>query len=328
LGPVAAQGAGRMPLHQQAVRGVEYPGQQNDYANQGYGVNRHSYSYRVYGANMTPQQYPYNGGQGYSGAADMSQGYHQQAVAGQTGPYHNFNGNYSQQAAAAGFNQHNCGFDQQFTSPQSAHQGQQGTQAQQPNNYGAHGWGQAQMGGQGWEHTQGMHQQNWTNGQNGWQAVQERNGIQYPGMTSGQQQSTTQPAKKADNESAAASNGSTVPVMQPEAYQRTLEYVQQCQSWSGNDCNNMISPDSSSTKGGSKPKQSPGHSGTTDAQVMPPPNPTTSHQLAANNAPTVTPAQSDSAPKPQESSNNMVVADMSSSLNTLMEENRYLQMMQ
>jgi len=322
LGPAAAQGAGRMPLHQQPVRGLEYPGQQNAYANQGYGVNRHGNSYRGYGANMA-QQYPYNGGQGYSGgAADMSQGYHQQAHAGQSGPYHNFNGNYSQQAAAAGFNQQNCGFDQQFPNPQSAHQGQ-GSQAQQPSNYGAQGWGQHQMG-QGWDHGQGMHHQNWATGQSGWPAQPERNGIQYPGMSAGHQQATTQAAKKADNKPA-VSNASTVPGMQPEAYQRTLEYVQQCQSWSGNDCNNMISPDSSSSKGGAKPKQSPGHTGS-DAQVMPPPNPAQSNQLAANSG-SVTPAQGDSTPKAQES-NNMVIADMSSSLNTLMEENRYLQMMQ
>merc|ERR1712117_451976 len=56
--------------------------------------------------------------------------------------------------------------------------------------------------------------------------------------------------------------------MQPEAYQRTLEYVQQCQSWSST---SVVSPDSSSVNNGAKQKQqSPWHPGA-DAQAMPPP---------------------------------------------------------
>ena len=105
--------------------------------------------------------------------------------------------------------------------------------------------------------------------------------------------------------------------MQPEAYQRTLEYVQQCQSWSSPtnpDFTGVMSPDSSSVKGAAannKQKSSPSHSG--DSQAMPPPS---------------RPPPIGEPSKPVQEGGNMVIADMSSSLNTLMEENRYLHMMQ
>merc|ERR1719507_859585 len=56
---------------------------------------------------------------------------------------------------------------------------------------------------------------------------------------------------------------------------------------------------------------SPGHSG--DSQAMPPPS---------------RPPPIGEPSKPVQEGGNMVIADMSSSLNTLMEENRYLHMMQ
>jgi hypothetical protein len=75
--------------------------------------------------------------------------------------------------------------------------------------------------------------------------------------------------------------------MRQDAYQRTLEYVQQCQSWAGSD---MVS---SST-----------------------------HPLGTGSE-----ASSLKVPL-QGSTSNMVINDMTSSLTSLLEENRYLQMIQ
>lgn len=75
--------------------------------------------------------------------------------------------------------------------------------------------------------------------------------------------------------------------MRQDTYQRTLEYVQQCQSWAGSD---MVS--SSTHPLGTGPEASP-HKGPL-----------------------------------QGSTSNMVINDMTSSLTSLLEENRYLQMIQ
>merc|ERR1719350_2560870 len=88
---------------------------------------------------------------------------------------------------------------------------------------------------------------------------------QYPATAKPSSSKTD--AKTGDNKSTAAKDTSNVD-MQPEAYQRTLEYVQQCQSWSNNGDFNAMSPDSSSVKGGAKPKTSPAAGG---SETMPPP---------------------------------------------------------
>lgn len=75
--------------------------------------------------------------------------------------------------------------------------------------------------------------------------------------------------------------------MRQDTYQRTLEYVQQCQSWAGSD---MVS--SSTHPLGTGPEASPNKS------LL------------------------------QGSTSNMVINDMTSSLTSLLEENRYLQMIQ
>lgn len=73
--------------------------------------------------------------------------------------------------------------------------------------------------------------------------------------------------------------------MRQDSYRRTLEYVQQCRNWSGNNASTHETNVSSST-----------------------------HPL--------------SLPQPLPASTNMVVNDMTSSLSSLLEENRYLQMIQ
>ena len=75
--------------------------------------------------------------------------------------------------------------------------------------------------------------------------------------------------------------------MRQEAYQRTLEYVQQCQSWAGSD---MVS--------------------------------STTHPFGTGSE-----ASTAKGPVPG-STSNMVINDMTSSLTSLLEENRYLQMIQ
>lgn len=200
---------------------------------------------------------------------------------------------YGQQPAAAATNGTQAGFSQQ--------QQQQWPQQQ----YGQQqAWGQHQQQ-MGWTQEQWNAQQsNWANGA----APSPRpaqataaNPNMYP--MAGQQEV----AKRPDPSKATTGEG-----MQPETYQRTLEYVQQCQSWSSpptGDYGSVMSPDSSSVKG-AKPKGSPG----TDSQAMPPPS--------------QPPPMGEPRKPSQIEEGNMVIADMSSSLNTLMEENRYLHMMQ
>jgi hypothetical protein len=231
---------------------------------------------------------------GYTGVAQQ-----QGAMAGyQTG---GFQGGYGQQTpggtgAQAGFSQ------QQW--------------AQSQGQYGQQSWGQQQQMGWGQDQGQWNGQANWANG-----AASPRTGTpgtnMYPMVPQQHQQAmpTKQETTKRVEASKAAPTGDG---MQAETYQRTLEYVQQCQSWSSpatGDYSSVMSPDSSSVKGGAKPKGSPGQSGT-DSHAMPPPSrPPPSQPMGEPN-------------KPVQDTGNMVIADMSSSLNTLMEENRYLHMMQ
>ncbi|XP_067015349.2 transcriptional activator cubitus interruptus [Anabrus simplex] len=92
-----------------------------------------------------------------------------------------------------------------------------------------------------------------------------------------------------------SASGGNTRGMRQDAYQRTLEYVQQCQSWAGSDA----------------------VSSTT--------HPPTARKRADNSL-----AESSSSNKGPVhcSTSNMVINDMTSSLTSLLEENRYLQMIQ
>ena len=123
------------------------------------------------------------------------------------------------------------------------------------------------------------------------------------------------PAATATAATAAAGSNKTNVEMQPEAYQRTLEYVQQCQSWSSS---NVMSPDSSSVNG-AKPKRSPPHpavDGAAAAAAMPPPMTNGGMAPAGSSRPA------------DNNTSNMIIGDMSSSMNLLNEETRFLHMMQ
>lgn len=145
---------------------------------------------------------------------------------------------------------------------------------------------------------------------NSWSSPRQEGGM-YPPQVPAHNQ-PPQPHGKAEQKRGEGGGGKSNVEMQPEAYQRTLEYVQQCQSWSSN---SVMSPDTT----GAKHKRSPPHTTTQDGTVMPPPPPAT---LApgAPGAP-VTNLQDNS-------SNNMVIGDMTSSMNLLNEENRFLHLMQ
>ncbi|XP_071444830.1 transcriptional activator cubitus interruptus isoform X2 [Hetaerina americana] len=121
--------------------------------------------------------------------------------------------------------------------------------------------------------------------------------------------------------------------MRPEAYQRTLEYVQQCRSWTASShnveactpANITLSPDcdsavTSSTEAGNRVPGGAGYRDTTpqgctvSQGVMPVNKPCGNSGMGGGNCLLQT--------------SNMVINDMTSSLNSLLEENRYLQMMQ
>merc|ERR1712020_322882 len=95
---------------------------------------------------------------------------------------------------------------------------------------------------------------------NGWSGPRQEGGMYPPQVPAIPQ---TQPHGKAEAKRGDGGAGKSGVEMQPEAYQRTLEYVQQCQSWSSN---SVMSPDTT----GAKHKRSPSHT-TQDGSVMPPP---------------------------------------------------------
>ena len=261
---------------------------------------------------------------------------------GGMGGYQAFQNNYNQ-APGSGFGQQQCGFNQfpgnnvppqQGGVPAQAHQGQHGQ------DYGQNWTQQQQMqwnnngmdqSAQSWN---GQQANNWGNGVSPRTGTATPNHNMYP-MPS---QHNGQAGAKAEGKRPDAAKSNVE--MQPEAYQRTLEYVQQCQSWSST---SVVSPDSSSVNNGAKQKQqSPGHPGA-DAQAMPPPAamgsgaPSLAQMAPQSGAMTprhapagaaATPVMGEAPKQAQDSSSNMVIADMSSSMNTLMEENRYLHMMQ
>lgn len=234
---------------------------------------------RGYGANTMNGQYQYNG---------------------------QYNGQYGQQQAAY---------------PQQQQQFQPGyNQQQQQQQHAGYPGQQQQWYGQGYDQTGANWQQQTQMGWNSqWNAgaqqqqqsagnwssnMSPRTDAATPAMYNGNSAVKDPKRAAATATSAAATAGNKTNVeMQPEAYQRTLEYVQNCQnSWS-------MSPDSSN---GAKPKRSPPHSAdnasasAAASAVMPPPQ-------AAPSAP---------------QTNNMIIGDMSSSMNLLSEETRFLHMMQ
>ena len=216
-------------------------------------------------------------GQGYAGTMPQQQGAMPGYQAGAAG----FQGQaYTQPPATA-----QAGFTQQ----------QQWTQQQQQQGQYGQQWNQQQC----WGQDQGQ----WAQGQQ-WSGARAP---AAPGMYPMQGQQQPVPLKQeAGKLSKAPATGEG---MQPETYQRTLEYVQQCQSWSSP--TSVMSPDSSQgTAIGAKPKVSSGQ----DSAAMPPPS--------------CPPPMGEPSKPVQGGDGNMVIADMSSSLNTLMEENRYLHMMQ
>nr|CAD7423769.1 unnamed protein product [Timema monikensis] len=122
----------------------------------------------------------------------------------------------------------------------------------------------------------------------------------YPGggnMTEIQCRDISQSSTNSNNPNARGMRPDNVSVrgMRQDAYQRTLEYVQQCQSWAS--CDNVSSTTQRNTMG---------------------------RREVVNN----TVAESASKDLLQNSTSNMVINDMTSSLTSLLEENRYLQMIQ
>ncbi|CAL4104542.1 unnamed protein product [Meganyctiphanes norvegica] len=101
--------------------------------------------------------------------------------------------------------------------------------------------------------------------------------------------------------------------MCPETYQRTLEYVQQCQSWSSPTVKEEVTS-------------------TTDQKPILNPNGTVvgytgpgSHEFVAPHPPG--PRMGTPLPKALSQTSNMIINDMNSSLNSLQEENKYLQIL-
>jgi len=304
----------RQPLHGAVVRGQEGMMGGQQYQQGMYGnMRQQQQQQQQYNTRGYPQQGQFQQGQwggggmgGYGVAQQQGAMPAYQAAAG-------FQAGYGQQTVAAATAAAGSAGQANFQQQQQQWQQQQGQYGQQQ------AWGQQQMG---WGQEQGQQwagQHSWAGGAAGATspraAATAPNPNMYPMVPQQQQQpmAKVEAAKRVEAPKAAVTTGEG---MQPEAYQRTLEYVQQCQSWSSPtnpDYTGVMSPDSSSVKGaaGNKQKSSPGHSG--DSQAMPPPS---------------RPPPIGEPSKPVQEGGNMVIADMSSSLNTLMEENRYLHMMQ
>lgn len=117
--------------------------------------------------------------------------------------------------------------------------------------------------------------------------------------------------------------------MKPDTYQRTLEYVQQCHSWSST----VVKEEVTSTTD-QKPKLNPngtvaGYTGPGSQASLAVPQPQQPQQpLAAPQQPQGGSRFATPLPVALAETSNMVINDMSSSLTSLQEENKYLQMMQ
>ncbi|KAK7076262.1 hypothetical protein SK128_003312 [Halocaridina rubra] len=123
-------------------------------------------------------------------------------------------------------------------------------------------------------------------------------------------------------------NGNCKNFMKPDTYQRTLEYVQQCQSWSST----VVKEEVTSTTD-QKPKLNPNG---TVAGYTGPGSQSTLNPSANLPAPIPTPQPPSQGPSrfatpypiALAETSNMVINDMTSSLTSLQEENKYLQMLQ
>ncbi|XP_069949724.1 transcriptional activator cubitus interruptus isoform X3 [Cherax quadricarinatus] len=109
--------------------------------------------------------------------------------------------------------------------------------------------------------------------------------------------------------------------MKPDTYQRTLEYVQQCQSWSST----VVKEEVSSTTD-QKPKLNP--NGTVAGYAEPSSQSTVLPQSAQQPAMQGTSRFATPLPVALAETSNMVINDMTSSLTSLQEENKYLQLIQ
>lgn len=117
--------------------------------------------------------------------------------------------------------------------------------------------------------------------------------------------------------------------MKPDTYQRTLEYVQQCQSWSST----VVKEEVTSTTD-QKPELNPngtvaGYTGPgSQASVLPQSQSTTHQQQSNMQGSSTTSRFATPLPNALTETSNMVINDMTSSLSSLQEENKYLQMIQ
>ncbi|XP_071536978.1 uncharacterized protein ci [Panulirus ornatus] len=165
-------------------------------------------------------------------------------------------------------------------------------------------------------------------------AVVNNNTIQQPTATAVSDAATPVPSTPVDSKPSDTQAGDTNCMdtkgnsknfMKPDTYQRTLEYVQQCQSWSST----VVKEEVTSTTD-QKPKLNPngtvaGYTGPgSQTSVLPPSIQQPTQQ------PTMQGTSRFATPLPVAlaETSNMVINDMSSSLTSLQEENKYLQMIQ
>ncbi|XP_050691009.1 transcriptional activator cubitus interruptus-like isoform X3 [Eriocheir sinensis] len=138
---------------------------------------------------------------------------------------------------------------------------------------------------------------------------------------------------KAEEDGAAGDTKTNKNFMKPDTYQRTLEYVQQCQSWSST----VVKEEVTSTTD-QKPKLNPngtvaGYSGPAAQAGLfppppPPPPPQQQQQQQASAGPQNPSRFATPLPSALAETSNMVINDMTSSLTSLQEENKYLQLIQ
>ena len=254
---------------------------------------------RMYGSGMTPGA---ANGMGPGTSNGMAPGTGAMVGGpGTTGYYPGFNmQGYDQQQQQQQQQQYfnNYGFNQQQQCDfQQFQQQQQQQQQQYP------GW--EQQDPQQQQHQSWNMEWSWNRNQGG----------QYPGQDKDRKPTAGQtPAATA---AAGQTESST-------AYQRTLQYVKNCQSWSSPEYPAAPAQDPKEAK----LKRSP-----TEAQVMPPPSipqmpaPHVHANGMSNGMQPMSGMPMNGMSGMMVKQDNMVLGDMNSSMNQLMEENRYLQML-
>lgn len=134
-----------------------------------------------------------------------------------------------------------------------------------------------------------------------------------------QVQSTQVPGQTAQVTATAAATAAAPGNMRPETYQRTLEYVQQCQSWNTGDGVKVTKENKPPTQAATAGEVARNAEASGRSLLSP-------GQDAVSSS---TDRQDASiAPPMVVTASNMVVHDMNTSLNSLMQENRFLQMIQ